>query len=147
MCWNFDFGLKEFDRPDTNIFDKQMFKTCDGVSPNVRLCYRVLKFIRDYFFPCRVKTARNDLTSRQKSYTTNKFSSYLFKQVLFREVIKSPLCKHWKNSSIISRILSILQKHLKDFSIKHIFDNTNVWSFDDKSVFFANVRKYDPVAM
>ena len=140
MYWNFDFCFKEFDQPDTNIFDKQIFETCDRVSPNVRLCYRVLKFIRNYFFPCRVKIATNHLTLRHVSYTTNKFSSYLLKQVLFQEVIEFPLCKHWKNGSIISRIVSMLQKLSKDFSIKDIFHNTTSdWSLDDKSDVFLPV--------
>ena len=139
MCWNFEFRSKLFDRPDTNIFDKQVFETCDQVSPNVRLCYRVLKFIRDYFFPSRVKIATNDLTLRDVSYTTNNFSYYLLKQVLFQEVIHFPLCKHWKNGSIISRIVSMLRELSKNFSIEDIFGRTSFWSFNDNSDGFLPV--------
>ena len=136
MCWNFDFGLKEFDRPNTNIFDKQMFETCDPVSPNVRLCYRVLKFIRDYFFSCRVKTATNELTLREVSYTKSNFSSYLLKQVLFQEVIEFPLCRYWKNGCIFSIIVSTLRKLSNVLSIIGIFDKTRIWPEDGKADVF-----------
>ena len=93
MYWNSDFDLEMFDWADTNIFNKQMFETCDRVSPNVRLFYRALKFIRNCFFLCRVKTARNDLTLclRVMSYTKCTFLSYLLKQVLFQKFIEFPL--------------------------------------------------------
>ena len=139
MYWNFDFEFGKFDRPDRNIFDKQMFETCDRVSPNVRLCYRALKFIRDYFLPCRVKTARNELTLREVSYTKSKFSSYLLKQVLFQEVIEFPFCKYWKNGCILSRIVSMLRKLSKGYSIIDIFDKTSIWPLDDKSDVFLPI--------
>ena len=76
MYWNFE----KFDRPDANIFDKQMFETCDRVSRNVRLCYRALKFIRDYFLPCRVKKAGQAI---QKTSFRHIYSrKYYFRKLL-----------------------------------------------------------------
>ena len=97
-------------RLDTNIFDKQIFKTCDEISLNIRLCYRVLKFIRDYIFPYCVGTAFSYLTSCWSNYVKDKFSSYSLKQVLFQEVIEFPSKDHWENSCIHVRIASMLQK-------------------------------------
>ena len=141
MYWNFYFSFGVFDRSDTNVFDKQLFETCDRVSPNIRLCYRVLKFIRDYFFPRRVKNAKNDLTLSEISYTTNMFSSYLLKQILFQEVIEFPLCEYWKNDCILSRILSMLQKLSRNFPIIDIFGTYTIWLLDNKSDVFSALLK------
>lgn len=35
----------------TNLLDDEMFSACDSVSENIRTCYRIMKFIRDYLFP------------------------------------------------------------------------------------------------
>ena len=42
MYWN--CSVKTIiDEPNTNMFDKKMFETCNKISPNIRLCYRILK--------------------------------------------------------------------------------------------------------
>ena len=99
-------------RFNENIFGKQMFKTCDKISPNIKLCYRVLKFIRDYIFPYRVSVGFSYLTGGWLNYAKDKFSSYSLKQVLFQEVIEFPSNDHWQNSHIHVRIASMLQKLL-----------------------------------
>ena len=81
MNWNCYLD-GSFDRVDTKIFHKKkkkkkMFGTCDGVSPNLRLCYRVLKFIRNYF-----KTAENYQMERLVNYTVYIHSIYLTKYYL-----------------------------------------------------------------
>ena len=120
MYWNcaLDIG---FDRPDTNIFDKPMLETCDRISPNIRLCYRVLKFIRDYFFPCFAKKGFNLFTYCHVKYLKATCSSYLLKQVLFHEVIEFPSSDHWNNSFIHLRIASMQQRISKDYP--NLFDD------------------------
>ena len=56
MYWSCSLSNLEGDygRPDTNIFDKQIFERCDGISLKIRLRYRVLKLFRDYFLSCFV---------------------------------------------------------------------------------------------
>ena len=110
-------------RIDANVFDKQMFKTCDEISLNIRLCFRVLKFIRDYIFPYCVGMGFSYLTRCESNYEKKKFSSYSLKQVLFQEVIEFPSNDHWKNSSIHVRIASMQQKLLT--YPRDVFDNKN----------------------
>ena len=120
MYWNCALD-RGFDRPDTNIFDKPMFETCDRISPNIRLCYRVLKFIRDYFFPCFARKGFNLFTYCHVKYLKATCSSYLLKQVLFHEVIEFPSSDHWNNSFIHLRIASMQQRISKDYP--NLFDD------------------------
>ena len=120
MYWNCVLD-KGFGRPDTNIFDKKMFETCDRISPNIRLCYRVLKFIRDYFFPYFANEGFNLFTSCHVKYLKARLSSYLLKQVLFDEVIEFPSSDYWNNGFIHLRIASMLQRLSEDYP--NLFDD------------------------
>ena len=125
MYWNCSFNLS-CGRADTNIFDKQIFETCDGISPNIRLCYRVLKFIRDCFLPGSVEARSCNLSENFVNYLKNGISSYSLKQALFREVIEFPSGDHWKNTFIHLRIASVLRKLLKHEQILDIFDGRSI---------------------
>ena len=124
MHWNCCY-YNGFGRADTNIFDKQIFETCDGISTNIRLCYRVLKFIRDCFFPGFVGTSFCKLARCHVNYFNKSFSSYSLKQTLFREVIEFPSSDHWKNGLIHIRLASMMQKLLKYYPDPDIFDTRN----------------------
>ena len=130
-------------RIDTNIFDKQMFKTCDKISLNIKLCYRVLKFIRGCIFPYRVGVGFSYLTKRWSNYVKDTFSSYSLKQVLFQEVIKFPSKDHWQNSRIHDRIASMLQKLLN--YPKDVFYTKNrdpsTWTLNEVSYAFTPILK------
>ena len=130
MHWNCSFNMN-CGRADTNIFDKQIFETCDGISPNIRLCYRLLKFIRDCFLPGSVETRFCDLAEKCVNYLKNSISSYSLKQVLFREVIEFPLRDHWKNDFIHLRIASMLRKLSKYERILDIFDGRSIEKADN----------------
>ena len=125
MYWNCTFTGMFAGRPATNIFDKQIFETCDGISPNIRLCYRVLKFIRDCFLPGLVAGNACYFLGSYENYLKEYFSSFLLKQVLFREVIEFPSSDHWKNDFIHLRIASMLQKLSKYDPDQDIFVNKN----------------------
>ena len=93
------------DRVDTKFLTKKLFETCDGVSPNIRLCYRVLKFIHDYF-----KTAENYQMQRLVDYTMYIHSIYPTKSYLenlsisFTLALKE-LLHHFKNSSDVKNVI------------------------------------------
>ena len=99
MYWNCSLTSMFVGRAVTNIFDKQIFETYDGISPNIRLCYRVLKFIRDCFLPGLVAGSLCYFLGGRKNYLKECFPSYLLKQELFREVIELPSSDHWKNAA------------------------------------------------
>ena len=109
-------------RIDTNIFDKQLFETCDAISPNIKLCFRILKFVRDCFFPCFWRKRKDHVSEKEEYYITQRFSSYLLKQVLFQEVIEFQCSEVWKNNCIHLRIASMLQKCLDYDLFKDILD-------------------------
>ena len=109
-------------RIDTNIFDKQLFETCDAISPNIKLCFRILKFVRDCFFPCFWRKRKDHVSEKEEYYITQRFSSYLLKQVLFQEVIEFQCSEVWKNNCIHLRIASMLQKCLDYYLFKDILD-------------------------
>ena len=124
MYWNCSVS-GGYGRGDTNVFDKQIFETCDAISPNIRLCFRILKFIRDRFLPGGIGTKYCYLACCHVNYFKSSFSSYSLKQVLFREVIEFPSSDHWKNCFIYIRIASMLQKLLKYYPESDIFDTRN----------------------
>ena len=111
VYWN-EFLNCGSSRVDTNIFDKQLFETCDAISPNIKLCFRVLKFVRDCFFPCFWKKRKDHVSEKEEYYITQKFPSYLLKQVLFQEVVEFHCSEEWKNNCIHLRIVSMLEKCL-----------------------------------
>ena len=47
-----------------------MFEACGKISPDIRLYYRLLKWIRDYFFPCTVHNEMHQLTWQKLKYVT-----------------------------------------------------------------------------
>ena len=103
-----------------------MLETCDGISPNIRLCYIILKFIRNHFFPHFVEDTENYLTGKPIYYPKSMYSSHLLKQILFREVIKFPSHEQWKNSSIIIRITSMLKILSERSSIVNVYNNEDI---------------------
>ena len=112
MYWNCSL-FSGRGRASTNIFDKQMLEICDEISPNIRLCYRFLKFIHGCFLPGDIVRRFCHLARDSVSYLKNGVSSYSLKQALIQEVIEFPSSDHWKNGFIHLRIVSILQKLLK----------------------------------
>ena len=92
------------------------------ISPNIKLCFRVLKFVRDCFFPCFWRKREDHVSEKEEYYITQRFSLYLLKQVLFQEVIEFQCSEVWENNCIHLRIASMLQKCLDYVSIKDILD-------------------------
>lgn len=45
-------------RIDTNLFDKCFFSLCNKISPNIKMIYRIMKYIRDFLFPKHHKYLR-----------------------------------------------------------------------------------------
>ena len=84
------------ERVDTNLFDKQLFETCDKISPNIKLCFRILKFFRYCIFPCIWRKRKDHVSEREECYITRRFPSYFLKQVLFQEVIEFQCFEEWK---------------------------------------------------
>ena len=121
MYWSCSL-IGGYGRPDTNIFSKQILETCDEISPNIRLCYRVLKFIRDYYLLYFVRKNFCHLGRYDLHYFKTGVSSYSLKQALLLEVIEFPLSDHWKNDFIHLRIASMLQKHLEGYN--YIFEKS-----------------------
>ena len=107
---------------DTNVFDKQLFETCDAISPNIKLCFRILKFVRDCFFPCFWRKRKDHVLEREEYHIAQRFPSYLLKQVLFEEVTEFKCSELWKNNCIHLRIASMLQKCLDYSSFNDILD-------------------------
>ena len=60
-----------FDRLDTKYFDKKMLETCDGISPIITICYRVLKFILNYFNPLLRNAVKWSDTNLDNNLATN----------------------------------------------------------------------------
>ena len=139
MYWNCSFIGSRVGGAVTNIFDKQILETCDGISPNIRLCYRVLKFIRDCFFPGLFARKLCHLAG-DKNYLKECFSSYSLKQVLYWEVIEFCSSDHWQNDFIHLRIASMLQKLSKYRPDQDIFDKGNKSStLDDATYAFMPI--------
>ena len=92
------------------------------ISPNIKLCFRVLKFVRDCFFPCFWRKRKDHVSEKEEYYITQRFSSYLLTQVLFQEVIEFQCSEVWKNNCIHLRIASMLQKCLDYDLFKDILD-------------------------
>ena len=82
MYWNCSLTSMFVGRAVTNIFDKQIFETCDRISPNIWLCYRVLKFIRDCFLPGLVAGNLCYFLGGRENYLKECFPSYLLELLL-----------------------------------------------------------------
>ena len=92
----------------TNAFDVQMFSICDKLSKNIRVSYRLLKFIRDSLFPYffRQKIMRRDNELHAKFEQS--ISSHVLKQVIFNEVEKFPNGHSWEERNLLERLESML---------------------------------------
>ena len=117
MYWSCSLSNLEGDygRPDTNIFDKQIFERCDGISLKIRLCYRVLKLFRDYFLSCFLGGKFCQVANNILFNLKTEVSSYSLKQVLLQEVIEFSSSGHWKNDFIYLRVASMVQKLLEGY--------------------------------
>ena len=109
---------------DTNSFDEQLFKTCDMISPNIKLCLRILKYLRDMIFPYRYKSKSAGVFHLEPT-----ISSYRLKQFLLIEVAKFPFAMDWNISHLHLRIKSILlnlQKAIHQFGFRPFFQGVVV---------------------
>lgn len=97
--------LKYFDT--TNLFDPYMFSICDSISISIKICYRILKFIRDVLFPHNFIEKWN-VSVKSRYVLDQSVFSHLLKHVLFNEVIKFPQKEHWNENKICARISSML---------------------------------------
>ena len=105
---------------DSNSFDQDLFRTCDMISPNIKSCFRILKYLRDMIFPYRYKRKSGDTF-----YLESAISSYKLKILLLKEVVKFPSAQDWNISTLYLRIkslLSNLQKAIEQFGFNTFFD-------------------------
>ena len=111
QVWPFTLEIKEYDYRDvdTNVFDNELLKVCDRISPNIKAIYRILKFIRDQLFPVWYCYINEHHTFIEKDH----FSSFFLKQHLLEEVKTNPSSASWEESKIHLRLLSILKLILK----------------------------------
>ena len=109
--WPFACEIKEYDYRDvdTNVFDSELFTVCDKISPNIKVTYRILKFIRDQLFPGWYCYINKHDTFIEKDH----FSSFFLKQHLLEEVKMSPSSAYWEESKVHLRLSSILKSILK----------------------------------
>ena len=97
-------------RIDTNYFDKCMFDRCDKISPNIKLTFRITKFICSKVFPRYCKNHKCVLQRTKVCDFEPFISSYVLKQLLFREVIEFPSSKDWSVALIHLRVISLLKR-------------------------------------
>ena len=105
---------------DSNSFDQDLFRTCDMISPNIKSCFRILKYLRDMIFPYRYKKKSGDAF-----YLESAISSYKLKILLLKEVVKFPLVQAWSICTLhlrIKSLLSNLQKSIKQFGFNTFFE-------------------------
>ena len=104
-------------RVDTNFFDKCIFDRCDEISLNIKSCFRIIKFICSKVFPryCKIYKCVLQHESMDVCDFEPFISSYVLKQLLFKEVIEFPTCKDWSIAFIHLRITSLF-KRLKKVS-------------------------------
>ena len=133
ICWNYyiDFDQAQDERIDTNIFDKQMFAKCDVISPNIKLCYRILKFICAHTFPYKRKSVLCQLKNELVEYQKPVYSSYILKQLLFREIIDFGTSEDWRNDVVHIRLASILDRVLRFSSVKDLIDEDSETLLDE----------------
>ena len=112
-------------RVNTNCFDKLLFEAMDNINLNIKLCFRILKFVRDCYFPSIFLMRYNHLSDKENVFMPTEFPSYILKQVLFRELIKFPNHEHWKSNLIPTRIASMLERILNGDSSSVSFVSTN----------------------
>ena len=100
-------------RVDTNYYDKCLFAVCDKISPNIKLSFRITKFICSKVFPRECKN-HNCMSQKMTVCEFEPFiSSYVLKQLLFREVLDFPSSKDWSVDFIQKRVTSLFKRLLK----------------------------------
>ena len=107
-------------RIDTNIFDQQLFYKYDDISSNIKLCFRLVKFICAHTFPYDYKGKKCQFKKEEKRYHKPAYSSFILKQLLYKEVNKFSSSEHWKNVDIFTRIASILENFISGDSLKEL---------------------------
>ena len=126
-------------RVDTNYFDRYMFATCDEISPNIKSSFRITKFLCSKIFPRHCKNYKCVLKKTAVSDFEPFVSSYVLKQLLFKEVMEFPKGKDWGFAFIHLRIISLLKRlkkvsEIRDFlnplEIKNIRDKENELLFE-----------------
>ena len=121
VYWNSELnGEIPNGRIDTNIFDKQLLDKCDDISPNVKLCFRLAKFICAHTFPYNYKEKKCQFKKEEVCYHKPVYSSFILKQLLYKEVIKFPSSEHWKDVDICTRLASILENFVSGHSVKEL---------------------------
>ena len=126
-------------RVDTNYFDKCMFNKCDKISPNIKLSFRIIKFFFSKAFPRKFQLHKCVLHWTDVCDFEPIISSYVLKQLLFREVIESPSSEDWSATHIHLRVTSLLKKiHkvrkiqdlLNPYDVKNIFGEEHNFLFE-----------------
>ena len=107
-------------RIDTNIFDKQLFDKCDDISPNIKRCFRLIKFISAHTFPFNYKETKCQIKKEEVNCHKPVYSSFTQKQLLYKEVNKYPSSEHWKNIDICARLASILENFASGHSSEEV---------------------------
>lgn len=136
IVWPFTLEIKEYDYHDvdTNVFDNELFKVCDKISPNIKSTYRILKFIRDQLFPVWYCYINEHDTFIEKKH----FSSFFLKQHLLEEVKTNPSSAYWEESKIHLRLSSILKLVLiRDGKIPGEKDFFNSYDPDFRKIDFV----------
>ena len=139
MYWNCEMGRDFQGRVDTNIFDKKLFEKCNSISPNTKLCCRIAKFICAHTFPCTYKSQYCLLKRKWVSYTKPIYSSYVLKQLFFREINKFPSSDDWKINVIPVRLASILENFLIGSLMKDFIDEKSEISIEEPEKPFREV--------
>ena len=113
-------------RVDTNYFDMWMFHKCDKISPNIKLVFRITKFIFSKAFPRQCHYHKCVLHRTDVCDFEPVISSYVLKQLLFREVLEFPSSKDWSAAQIELRVASLLKKIHKVREIQDLLNPCEV---------------------
>ena len=109
-------------RVDTNYFDKYVFEIFDKISPNIKLSFRITKFICSNVFPRHCRNRKCMLQGMNISEFEPIISSYVLKQLLFKEVLTFPFGKDWSAALIHLRVTSLFKRLLKLPQIKDVLN-------------------------
>ena len=139
MYWNCGMDIPFRGRVDTNIFDKKLFEKCNSISPNTKLCCRIAKFICAHTFPYTYNIQYCLLKRKRVSYTKPIYSSYVLKQLFFREIIKFPSSDDWKIDVIPIRLASILENLLIKPLVKDFIDEQSEMFIEEPEKPFREV--------
>ena len=109
-------------RVDTNYFDKCMFDRCDKISQNIKSSFRITKFICSKVFPRHCKNYKCVLQRTDVCDFEPFISSYVLKQLLFKEVMQFPTCKDWSIEFMHLRITSVFKRLKKVSKIQDLLN-------------------------